>query len=92
MLFLFIFFMIKLNKLQCQRVQILSQAAFCYAGEIDSLSAGKNVTSELLLKEKHSSGKLQTRPHCFIELCVKADPRLTDKVLQSVGRLLKCWH
>lgn len=47
-----IIFVFKLHTLKCQQLQILSEAAFCYLGEINNLlSAGKNVTSELLLKE-----------------------------------------
>lgn len=47
-----IIFVFKLHTLKCQQLQILSQAAFSYLGEINNLlSAGKNVTSELLLKE-----------------------------------------
>lgn len=47
-----IIFVFKLHTRKCQQLQILSQAAFCYLGGINNLlSSGKNVTSELLLKE-----------------------------------------
>lgn len=75
------FFFSKLHTLKCEQLQILSQAAFYYSGEINNLlDSGKNVTSKLLINKSILEVNFR-QGHCFIKLCMKLDLRLTAKVL-----------